>query len=217
MLRQYRSFILPFLLLCAGALILLAYPGNESVFLSVNGANHPVLDVFFKYFTHLGDGLFFVAVIILLLFVQIRYALLGLIIYICSSQIAQFLKRIVFPNQARPRKYFEGIQELHFVDGVTVHNMMSFPSGHTTSAFALAFFAYYLVEKRLGPISASVILVAASVVAYSRMYLAQHFFQDIFMGALIGVFTAILCIYFVEKSQWYNRSRMKNPLQNWKL
>ena len=206
LLRKYKAFIVPFLLMVIAACILKAFFSKEELFFFVNSHHTKSLDILFSYFTHIGDGLMFVALILILCFVQFRKAMLGLIIYILSSQIAQVLKRFVFPDTLRPKKYFEGITELHFVEGVKVHNMMSFPSGHTTSAFAMACFIVFILPKEYLKKYAIVLFMMACMVAYSRMYLAQHFFEDVFMGSMIGTFTAFFSYYFLNTSKWFHHS-----------
>jgi membrane-associated phospholipid phosphatase len=43
-------------------------------------------------------------------------------------------------------------------------------------------------------------LIAAILVGYSRIYLAQHFLDDVLAGAMIGVLSAIFCWMFFDKS-----------------
>ncbi len=200
--QRYKLFILPFLFLVLISILLKAFFTKEELFLFVNSHHTSALDKLFFYFTHVGDGLMFVGLVLILCFIQFRKAVLGLIIYIVSSELAQILKRLIFPDAQRPKKYFEGIQELHFVDGVTVHNMMSFPSGHTTSAFALACFVLFIIPQEQLKKYSWLLLLMACLVAYSRMYLAQHFFEDVFMGAVLGTFTAFITKYFIDNAKW---------------
>lgn len=60
----------------------------------------------------------------------------------------------------------------------------SFPSGHTTEAFALAFAAlFFLPEKML----AAPVFIWACLVAYSRMALGVHYPSDILAGLVTGL------------------------------
>jgi membrane-associated phospholipid phosphatase len=39
----------------------------------------------------------------------------------------------------------------------------------------------------------------AALVGYSRIYLGQHFMDDVLAGSVIGVVSAIVCELFLEK------------------
>lgn len=208
---ENRVFVIAYLIVLIIALTLKLIYTKEELFLSVNLNHKTIADNFFKLMTHVGDGFMFIAVVILLLFIEYRKSVLAFFIYLISSQIAQFLKRVVFEDVPRPKKYFEGIQDLHFIDGVQVHNMMSFPSGHTTSAFALATFLTIISKnKNIG----IVYLMLAIVIGYSRMYLAQHFYEDVMMGSIIGVLSSFVTYYFLLRTDWYNNDRLNNSLIN---
>ena len=114
--------------------------------------------------------------------------------YILSGVPVQILKS--YTDAPRPALFLKGINYDHFVDGVTLHNYNSFPSGHTASAFALAvILAIYLKNKRVGLL----LLFLAAMVGYSRIYLSQHFMEDVFIGSLIGVLTGVAAYFFLEK------------------
>lgn len=66
----------------------------------------------------------------------------------------------------------------------------SFPSGHTSSAFALATSLTMAFPKWY---VAAPAFVWAGTVAYSRMHLGMHYPTDVIAGALIGVGSAWLC------------------------
>ncbi len=63
------------------------------------------------------------------------------------------------------------------------NTLMSFPSGHTTFAFALAM-STYLYSRKLGKI----LLFFAVFVGLSRIVVGVHYPLDILTGALIGIF-----------------------------
>ena len=94
----------------------------------------------------------------------------------------QILK-ILF-NAPRPIKFFEGIAPIRTIDGYAMHEWNSFPSGHTASAFTLAVVLSYILPYK----NSHLILVPLAVLtAFSRVYLAQHFMEDIIAGSLIAV------------------------------
>lgn len=87
-----------------------------------------------------------------------------------TNLIVEGLKRITF--RVRP-------------DGEHKRSNASFPSGHSATAFALA---WVLAKRfrRLGP----AFLAIAAVIAFSRMYLNRHYLSDVTVGAAIGLLCA---------------------------
>jgi membrane-associated phospholipid phosphatase len=67
----------------------------------------------------------------------------------------------------------------------------SFPSGHATTAFALAF-----AVSAVWPHLRSVMLVYAVMIAASRLVLLAHHPSDVVAGALLGVIGAMLVRYW---------------------
>lgn len=65
----------------------------------------------------------------------------------------------------------------------------SFPSGHTTSAFASALAASCFFRNKAFVISS---VTLAAIIAISRIYLYVHFPTDVIAGLIIGVICAIL-------------------------
>ena len=70
----------------------------------------------------------------------------------------------------------------------------SFPSGHTSSAFAAAV-SIFLTNKKAGIMA----LILAVLIAFSRMYFFVHFPTDILGGILTGVICAKIATVFVKK------------------
>lgn len=84
----------------------------------------------------------------------------------------------------------------------------SFPSGHTSSAFALAT-SLSLHYRKWYVISASYLY--ASGIGYSRMYLGVHYPSDVLAGALIGTGSALLCY---KANKWLHKKRNKQHTYN---
>jgi undecaprenyl-diphosphatase len=77
----------------------------------------------------------------------------------------------------------------------------SFPSEHSTVAFAMATgIAWY--RPRLG----IVLLVLASITAFSRVYVGVHYPADVSGGALIGIFAATPVLGLRPVLAWIDRS-----------
>jgi membrane-associated phospholipid phosphatase len=195
-LHRTGAFLLYyFVMLLAGCCIIFLFPKRVTFFF-INGHHHPIADSFFKYITFLGDGIFFGALVIYFLVRNKWYGLIGLWSFASSSLIAQLFKHFLFPGTLRPKSFLEDSPLLHFVEGVDVHSFGSFPSGHTASAFSIALWLSYISSNKY--LSLCYIILAAGV-AYSRVYLAQHFLEDVIMGSLIGVLSTLVVIIIMER------------------
>ena len=101
------------------------------------------------------------------------------------SGIKHFFKFLIF-DYNRPKLVLEKFN-LVFTEGVKVHEYNSFPSGHSSAAFAMALaLAFWFNNKA---VSIVVILMAIGV-GLSRIYLQQHFIEDVIGGATIGLLAA---------------------------
>lgn len=196
LLRSNRYFFIFYLLfLLLGIYILLHFKKGEFE-LSVNqNYNGEFPDVLFKYLTQLGNGLFFVLVIVVCAFIKFRYALLTSSSFVLSGLATQLFKHVLFPHEPRPVAFFNNQYNLHLVDGININYQNSFVSGHSASAFAcFAMIAFMSKNKHRGPL----LCFVAMLVAFSRVYLLQHFYIDIFTGSLLGVITSVVVYYFIE-------------------
>jgi undecaprenyl-diphosphatase len=91
-----------------------------------------------------------------------------------ATILSQTLKRAL--NRARPTYTIEGFTAL-----AENPDAFSFPSGHTTAAFAVAV-AYIGAPVGLGPLS----LLFAVGIGLSRVYLGAHYPLDVAAGAALG-------------------------------
>ena len=162
-------------------------------------------DLFFSIITHFGDGLFSLFCFVIFFFVNKRIGLIILITFLFSSLITQGLKNFVFNERMRPYHYIENQNlKVPLVDGVEMHSRYSFPSGHTTSVFALfTLFSFFLKKRRY----AIVLFISCLLISFSRIYLSQHFLEDVLAGSLVGIFSALF-IYLIlyNKLNRFNHS-----------
>lgn len=201
-----RGFFEAVILFLAGGFSFLLFTSKATGYLDLSSYHTPFLDDFFIYYTDLGDGLFSIVVVFLLLiFRRFRLAWQVLAAYIISGLIAQLLKEMIY--SPRPKDFFKLKEYIYWIRGVTLNGNASFPSGHATSAFALATsLALFVENKKISLLY----LLAAILVGYSRIYLAQHFPVDVMGGATIGVLTAPLVFFFFDRYQ-SKSTNLKGP------
>lgn len=207
-LYRIRPFFLLYLIvLCACLVIKLLYT-REQIFFAVNGWNSPWVDYIEPYMTDLGDGLTAVTLSLFFLLFSYRKFLLLASSYLLTGFVAQVIK--YFADAPRPSLYFKDQwAPVHTVKGVEILTYNSFPSGHTTSAFSAAVVLAYLATKKGWGIPA---LLMAILIGYSRMYLTEHFFEDVIGGSAIGVIVTVLWLTWLENKQFIHSEKWRTGL-----
>lgn len=108
--------------------------------------------------------------------------LIGLVVF-SGTVLAQGCKRLM--DRDRPSQLMEAIRQEE-------HRFNSFPSGHTTTSFALGFYFLLLTwdkpNARLGWLA----LFLALMVGISRIYRGVHWPTDVLGGACAGLASAAL-------------------------
>jgi membrane-associated phospholipid phosphatase len=205
LIRQNLYFFVPWFLILTVTLFPLVLESRISIHMFINRHHSDISDGFFKYITHLGGGLFTVIVSVLFLSVSFRKSLFIFLTYISGGLIVQIMKRIFFPHALRPVKYFAGISELHLVEGVKIRSYFSFPSGHAATAFGLFLCLAVLTKSNTVKL---ICFIMATLVAFSRVYLSQHFLIDIYFGSVIGIVSGVFfcLLLFSSKKIWLDRS-----------
>jgi undecaprenyl-diphosphatase len=133
--------------------------------------------------TYMGDGYLWGGLALgLILFgsaVDRAYVLIGLGVLIASIAIFRMFKLLF----ARPRPILV-VSPLRskFLDSY------SFPSGHATTSFALAWVISACYPHPIVQVSVYLVAITISV---SRIYMKEHYPLDVMCGALLGTFTAL--------------------------
>lgn len=149
----------------------------------------PALNPVMVGITLLGTGGVVWITILLLLLIRRRtrrYGLMGVVSLATGSLIYLILNRIV--RRTRPFIAVKGLAML----GTKPLNY-SFPSGHTTSAFAVAVIVFLCLPRKYG-IPA---LILAALISFSRLYIGVHYPTDVLAGFLIGTLTAVVVHAFM--------------------
>ena len=116
---------------------------------------------------------------------------------VANTGATYVLKRII--DRPRPGVSYPDIQAFE------AEKRFSFPSGHTSNAFAtvtslsLAFKKWYVVVPTFA---------WATTVGYSRMHLGMHYPTDVLAGALVGAGSAWLCY---QGNRYLQKRRTRKP------
>ena len=179
--------------------------GKVEGHVAINQWTSPSFDPLFLAVTRVGEGWVFGIGFIYFLFHSFRdaasVALCGLLVLFGSA----LLKHYVFPDALRPLAFFED-DRLRLVDGLRMHRFHSFPSGHALASLASLSIVSLCMNKR---IFGWTLAILALLAAFSRVYLSQHFMEDIVAGAWIGCFFSYLT--------WRWSRRWRAPFWNGKL
>ena len=110
-----------------------------------------------------------------------------------TSEILAYSIGYAMKEVVRRERPYEALSDVH-TNHLESADPYSFPSGHASSAFALATLLTLRYPKPAVYIPA---FVWAGLVGYGRMYLGLHYPSDVFAGALLGAGSA----YLVYKCQ----------------
>lgn len=232
-LFQRNSIFIGLSLILLGVLgLALLYIPQGELHLLLCDRHTPARDIFYRYYTQVAEWFPYIVCVALLLFSRIGDGAFASAAMILSALTTQLFKNII--NAPRPIKWFELNMpdvQLPLTPGVEVHSWFSFPSGHTTSFFALAFVLCVIFTrsprsprsprnprnprslrcpktyKAFSCLMQVGLFFLAALGGYSRIYLSQHFSRDVFAGILVGVIVTAVC-YAVfsryEDKKWYN-------------
>jgi membrane-associated phospholipid phosphatase/VanZ family protein len=191
--RQNLPFLLPALICWLLLLLLIVYTDKAQLHLWINKHHSPLADAFFPYYTEAG-GWFPFLLAAGLLFWRYSAAIMLVATQLIATIFVTPLKHLI--DEDRPRVLFEQLQEpLHTV--VRLHSSHSFPSGHTAAAFALFLSLALLVGQ---PMWKFLLLLLAVLAGFSRVYLSQHFTEDVFAGSVIGVMSVLIYDRFFKEN-----------------
>lgn len=211
--RQNSIFIaLSLLLALSMGLALVLVPKGE-LHLWLCDRHTPARNIFYTYYTTVAEWFPYVVCVLLLLFGRVGDGVMASACMAGTALTTQLFKHII--NAPRPVTWFAqhlpDIQ-LPLVEGVRMNHWYSFPSGHTTSFFALAFVACILLTSnpKISRISGSLVQILlfalAALGGYSRIYLSQHFTADVLAGLVVGMaVSTLIWVLFrpLEAKKWY--------------
>jgi len=169
-----------------GVLAMMVPYSHELLFF--NDLRHEPFNSIFRFLTQCGEVWAYLVFGLALLIWRPRYAMIIALVGFLVLTVGYMLKDAIGID--RPITYFEkgGIAEqLILVPSLPLNRgQTSFPSGHTTAAFALYSLLSLMLEKERKHWSLLFALLAI-LVGISRVFLVQHFLIDVLAGAFLGL------------------------------
>ena len=210
--RPYISinlyFLIPFILwVIVGGWLLSSFSGKD-LFFFINSRYTPYTDVIMYYTTWIGQGVVITTILALLMLIpRYRtwwYFIAALLCNLLPFFLQQTLKS--YYDSPRPINVFKHAAWIHRAADWPELLYRSYPSGHTEGAFCFLCFLSLILPPRYRVLGV-LFFIIAMFVGYSRVYLAAHFFADVYAGSIVGtVFctliysvTALLKDRFFEK------------------
>jgi undecaprenyl-diphosphatase len=160
---------------------------DQQLFLFINSLNSPFFDQVMNILS--GKLIWVPLYLTILVFLGIKYKRKFLIIIIfiilaatLADQSSVIVKNLV--HRLRPCHEPSIMSIVHLVNG-ECGGVYGFVSSHATNTFDVALLSLSFIKKRWYTIS---IILWASIICYSRIYLGVHYPGDVLCGAILGSF-----------------------------
>ena len=180
-IARSSAFIIAIVLLASSA-----FWGRIPVFLFLNRDFGTIADTVLLGLTYLAEGWMWIPYLIIVGWFFKKDKAIIVYSFVVSTLLTQIPKLLLFPNITRPIASGIAPNLMHTVKGVTMHQLSSFPSGHTATAFTIFLLTIYLFDRT------KMILIGllyAMLCGYSRIYLGQHFPMDVGGGIIVAIMT----------------------------
>ena len=160
---------------------------DQQLFLFINSLNSPFFDQVMNILS--GKLIWVPLYLTILVFLGIKYKRKFFIIIIfiilaatLADQSSVIVKNLV--HRLRPCHEPSIMSIVHLVNG-ECGGVYGFVSSHATNTFDVALLSLSFIKKRWYTIS---IILWASIICYSRIYLGVHYPGDVLCGAILGSF-----------------------------
>ncbi len=160
-----------------------------------NNVRTDVFDQIMRFFSFLGNAGWFWILICIVLVIYKPTRSIGIIASVSlavSAGICNGLLKTII-NRTRPYDAIEGLELI-----AKMPHDSSFPSGHSNASFAVAGAVTWCLSKNRKWIGVILILVA-SVIAFSRLYVGAHYPTDVIAGIILGTSTSLLIYLLLRK------------------
>jgi len=200
--QAIKIFISLCILFWICATVLFQYYNGNEIYQFINIHYSDLGDTIFPFITRIGEFVVIGPVLILFFLLQPkekRNTAFFVTLVLCN--VVPILVNTILKNiylEPRPMKLFENAEWFHYVAGQPLQYHRSFPSGHTCGVFTFATFLTLNLSNKYKYWSIVLFLIAL-LTGYSRIYLSQHFFQDVFAGSMIGTIFCTITYYTLDK------------------
>ncbi|MGH4050019.1 MAG: phosphatase PAP2 family protein [Clostridium sp.] len=166
---------------------------DSSILLYIKDNMHgTIMDKSMVISTYLGNGGVIWIIIIVMLLINKKYRKIGFMA-LGALVLSTILGEEILKNVVRRIRPSENISAMDLL--ISKPLSYSFPSGHTTSSFAVAgvlvrYFKRYAVA----------FLGLASLIGFSRLYLYVHYPTDILAGIVLGLLCSAIIIHLFDKT-----------------
>jgi membrane-associated phospholipid phosphatase len=181
-----------------------------SLFVGINTRYSTTLDGVMEQASRMGEG-WWIALFgfVFFLFKPFRnpWFFFGAILCtVIPSLVTQLIKFYI--GAPRPLKVYGHLQWIHHLHNWPALYQNSFPSGHTTGAFSFFAFLSCMLPSKYN-YWAILFFALALATGYSRVYLAAHFFVDVYVGSIIGTslsFAVCMLLFYFKTLMEERRS-----------
>lgn len=203
LLIKQKFFIIPFTIwLFIGAIILFMIEKGDLV-LWFNNHRFVFGNFYFTVASAFAEWQFILFFLFIFAYEKIGNFFILALTWAFTGIGAQSLKRVF--DMPRPAGFFKNI-DLNFLNDDKIYFANSFPSGHTTTAFALFFVMSIFTDNKY---LKTLFFVLALSTAISRVYLLQHFFIDVYFGSILGILLSFIIYKTIDGTKLFG-------FQNWR-
>jgi undecaprenyl-diphosphatase len=176
---------------------------DASILLAINSWNHPVVDEIMWFLTGKIVWFPFYAFLLFLVFKNStpKQFLLFFLVGVATIGFADFIANVGFKHtiqRYRPSHHLIWGELLHYFEHkpgeLYKGGQYGFVSGHATNSFAIAWY-FGLFLKQFYKRILALLMIWATVIIYTRLYLGVHYPSDIIGGFIVGSIIAFLGNY----------------------
>ncbi|MEQ8624011.1 MAG: phosphatase PAP2 family protein [Vicingaceae bacterium] len=175
---------------------------DRQIFLLINGWHNELFD---QIMWHISGKFEWIPLYLILLWLLIKNygksvwkILIGVIaVIVLTDQLSVHLFKNIF-ERYRPCHNLEISELVHSVNN-KCGGRFGFVSSHAANTFGLATFIGLFLSNSNKNIAFVLLLLWASIVSYSRIYLGVHYPLDVLGGAILGMLIAYLIYFLITK------------------